>query len=241
LNHLYRKNILWFALLWIGIYVVGFSCADSLSAQLGTEKLVTAVFGILLSVMLLFWLHKHSLTARFGLCAVKGSRKPFLWFLPLAILVSANLWLGVTINLAPVETALHIVSMLCVGFLEEIIFRGFLFHAIAKDNLNSAIHISAVTFGIGHIVNLLNGAPILSTLLQIAYAVAIGYLFTLIFLKSGSLIPCIITHGIFNALSVFSPAPTPTQEILMAVALILLPAAYALWLIKQIPTNAIEL
>lgn len=40
--------------------------------------------------------------------------------------------------------------MLCVGFLEEMIFRGLLFEAIAKENVKKAIIISSVTFGIRH-------------------------------------------------------------------------------------------
>ena len=52
----------------------------------------------------------------------------------------------------------HIILMLCVGFIEEVIFRGFLFKAIAKDNVKTAIIISSVTFGVGHLVNLVNGS-----------------------------------------------------------------------------------
>ena len=37
-------------------------------------------------------------------------------------------------------------------------FRGLLFTAIAKDNVKSAVVISSVTFGIGHIINLFNGS-----------------------------------------------------------------------------------
>jgi membrane protease YdiL (CAAX protease family) len=48
------------------------------------------------------------------------------------------------------------------------------------------------------------GADLIPTLLQIAYATSIGYLFVTIFYKSKSLVPCIITHSIMNALSVFS-------------------------------------
>ena len=59
------------------------------------------------------------------------------------------------------------------GYIEEIFFRGFLFRGMAKENLRSAIIVSAVTFGAGHIVNLANTADTLGVLLQIAYAIAI--------------------------------------------------------------------
>ena len=130
--------------------------------------------------------------------------KSYLYFLPLLVIITVNLWGGIRINNTPSEIVFHIITMINVGFIEEIIFRGFLFQMMAKDNVKSAIIVSSVTFGIGHIVNLLNGAEFLPTLLQIGYAISIGYLFVIIFYKSKSLIPCIITHALFNSLSILS-------------------------------------
>lgn len=67
--------------------------------------------------------------------------------------------------------------MLCVGFLEETIFRGLPFTAIAKDNIKSAVIISSVTFGIGHIINLFNGSgmDLVNNLCRIVFAVAVGF------------------------------------------------------------------
>lgn len=49
---------------------------------------------------------------------------------------------------------ISVITMAIVGYVEEIIFRGFLYKAIEKDNVKQAIIISAATFGAGHIVNL---------------------------------------------------------------------------------------
>jgi membrane protease YdiL (CAAX protease family) len=121
--------------------------------------------------------------------------------------------------------------MLCVGVIEEVIFRGFLFRAMSKDNLIAAIIVSSITFGFGHIVNLLSGAEVLSTLLQIAYATAAGFMFTILFYKSGSLLPCIAAHGLVNAASVFACKPTLTLELITAGVLIVLSVGYALWIL----------
>ena len=96
--------------------------------------------------------------------------------------------------------------MLCVGFIEEIIFRGFLFKAMAEDNVKTAVIVSSITFGTGHIINLFTGskAELFPTLCQIIYAAAVGYLFIIIFHKGKTLIPCILSHSITNALSVFA-------------------------------------
>lgn len=91
--------------------------------------------------------------------------------------------------------------MINVGFIEEVIFRGFLFKMMAKENVKRAMIVSALTFGIGHIVNLLNGAEFVSTIMQVCYVVCLGYLFVVIFYKSKFLIPCIVIHGVINSLA----------------------------------------
>ncbi len=136
-----------------------------------------------------------------------------------------------------IETVLTFVSMLFVGFIEEVIFRGFLFKAIARKRAGLAAVVSSVTFGLGHIVNLLNGAEIQQTLLQICYAIAIGYLFTIIFIKTKSLLPCIITHGVLNALSVFSAKTTFEQDAAASAILIIISVGYAVYLKKRLFAN----
>lgn len=238
MRKLYLKNELWFALAWIGAYIMLLSAADALSAQIGIEKLLTAPLCLLMTLFLLHWLKKYNLTAFYGLKKAPFPHRSYLFFLPLALLVSVNLWHGITFNLSLPETALYIISMLCVGFLEEIIFRGFLFQALRTDHVKQAILISSITFGIGHIVNLANGAEFFPTLLQIIYAISAGYLFTIIFYRSGSLLPCIAAHSLLNSLSVFSAPPTPAAEIVSAAALTIVAFLYARHIdknVQQIP------
>lgn len=230
---LYKRNLLNFSLVWILAYVVVFSAADSLSEALGTEKLLTAPVSLLFAGTLLGFLKKHDLMEECGLCAFQGSIKKYLYFLPLAVIASTNLWNGVARNGSLWETALFILSMLCVGFLEEVIFRGFLFKAISADNLKTGILVSSLTFGLGHIVNLLNGADLLPTLLQICYASAIGFLFVVIFYKGKSLIPCIITHSIVNSLSIFGAEGSRTEEIITSFVLCVVSLGYGLWIWKK--------
>ena len=77
------------------------------------------------------------------------------------------------------------------------------------------------------------GAELISTLLQIAYATSIGYLFVTIFHKSKSLIPCIITHSLMNALSVFNIENTKMMYI-SGIFLIIVPLIYAFYINKKI-------
>ena len=237
MKRLYEKHELTFALVWIGIYVVLFSFGDELSAQIGMEKLITAIVGAILMVICYVWILKNGLAEEYGLCPMKGTAKEYLYFAPLLVMLTVNLWWGVRLNLTVAETALYVFSMLCVGFLEEVIFRGFLFKALCTDNLKQALVISSLTFGVGHIVNLLNGADVILTLLQVCYATAIGFLFTYIFYTSGSLWVCILVHGVFNSLSVFSGegAGSIQNGLVSAGFLCILCMAYGAYLMKKFP------
>jgi len=234
LKKLYDKSKIWFAVAWIIAYCVLMSVGDALSAWLGIEKSVTLATGILLSAILLLFLKKNGLFSDYGLCAPKTSARSMLYYVPVFIMLTANLWYGVTLNYGALETTLYILAMLCVGFLEEIIFRGLLFEAMRKDNVKAAIIVSSVTFGIGHIINLINGsgAELIPNILQVVYATAAGFMFVMMYYKSKSLLVCIATHGIFNALSVFANEVNATNEmrILTALLLTVITGSYALYL-----------
>lgn len=234
LKKLYDKSSIWFAVSWIIAYCVLLSVGDALSASIGINKSVTLAISILLSAMLLLFLKKNGLFMDYGLCVPKASAKSMLYYIPILVMLTANLWYGVTLNYGALETVLYILAMLCVGFLEEVIFRGFLFEAMRKDSVKAAIIVSSVTFGIGHIINLINGsgAELIPNLLQVLYATAAGFMFVMMYYKSKSLVVCIIAHGAFNALSVFVNEANATTEmrILTAVLLIAITGSYALYL-----------
>ena len=234
LKKLYDKSKIWFAAAWIIAYCVLMSAGDALSAWIGVEKSVTFAIGAVLSIILLMFLKKNGLFSDHGLCAPKISAKSMLYYLPILIMLSANLWYGVTLNYGALETAFYILAMLCVGFLEEVIFRGLLFEAMRKDGVKTAIIVSSVTFGIGHIINLVNGsgAELLPNLLQVVYATAAGFMFVMMYLKTDSLIGCIAAHGLFNAISIFANESNATQgrQILSCVLLTVITGAYAVYL-----------
>ena len=230
----YEKSEIWFAVAWIIAYVVLASIGDNISADLGIEKIVTLPILIALSAILYFFVCKNRLTEKYGLCKSKLPAAKMLYYIPLLVLLTANLWYGAAMNLSPLETVLYILSMFCVGFLEEMIFRGLLFKAMVKNGVRSAIIVSSVTFGIGHIVNLINGsgAELLPNLLQVVYAIAIGFAFVMIYCRTKSLLPCILTHGIFNGLSAFAneAAMTPQRETVSGILLAVIGGGYALYL-----------
>ena len=234
IKKLYEKSEIWFAVAWIIVYCVLTSIGDNISASVGVLKIITLPILIVLTIILYLFVKKNGLSEKYGLCKPQIPASKMLFYIPLIVLLTANLWHGVMINTSPLETLLYVLSMLCIGFLEEMIFRGFLFNAMVKDGVKSAIIISSVTFGMGHIVNLLNGsgAELLPNFLQLIYAVAIGFAFVMIYYKTKSLLPCIVTHSLFNVASAFANKAEITSQIrIVTSALIaIIAGAYALYI-----------
>ena len=234
MKKLYEKSELGFALMWIGIYCVGMSIFDEISRNVGVESSASAVFAVAASLFLYFWLKKHGELERFGLCKPTASAKVFLFYIPLIVITSKNLWGGAAMHYDTAGTVCFIVKMLCVGFLEESIFRGFLFKAMSRDSIKWAVVVSSVTFGLGHIINLINGSGmgLAENLVQIFFAVLIGFLYVIMFHRGGSLWPCVISHGVFNSLSAFS---SEGESVVYPAILCALTVAYAVVLLKTLP------
>ena len=239
MKKLYEKNELTFAIVWIVVYCVLQSLANPLNKAIGVAYAASAAFCVLQTVVLFAFIRKNHLQKRYGLCKSPVPACRFLYYVPLIILASGNLWNGFAPNYSPAETACRIVCMLCVGFLEEVIFRGLLFKAIAKDNIKSAIVISSVTFGVGHIINLVNGSGMdpLNNLCQIVFAIAVGFMLVTIFYRGGSLLPCILVHSVINTLGTFANDTSLTMEmqLLHLAVLIVIAVAYTLILTRTLP------
>ena len=230
----YDKNELGFSIIWIIAYCILASIGDNISDELGISKVITLPILLVLSVILFLFIKRNNLAKKYGFCKADVTASKMLFYIPIIILLTANMWHGFRVNMSLLEIILYILSMLCVGFLEELIFRGLLFNAMLKNGKNSAIVVSSVTFGVGHIINLINGsgAELLPNLLQVVYAIAVGFMFMMIYYRTKSLLPCIITHGVFNALSAFANETglTSEEQIISCVLITSISGAYALYI-----------
>ncbi len=239
MKKLYEKNELTFAIVWIVVYCVLQSLANPLNKMIGIGYSASAVFCILQAIVLFVFIRNNNLLKWYGICKSHVPARCFLFYIPLVILASGNLWNGVALKYTMEETACRIVCMIFVGFLEEVIFRGLLFEAIAKNNIKSAVVISSVTFGIGHIINLFNGSgmDIVNNLCQIVFAVAVGFLLVTIFYRGGSLLPCILVHSAINTLGTFANDANLTTEmhLLHLAVLIAVTVVYMLILTRTLP------
>lgn len=197
----YEKNEVLFAVGWILVYCL---VMMPVRGEFGDESVWTllALAGIAAGITIFVML--HHLEEKYGLAGWPKNTKKYLFFIPMWVLATGNLWGGFALSYSGAAQVFAVLSMLLVGYVEEMLFRGFLFKALAsKNDIRVAILVSAVTFGVGHIINLLTGQANLETVIQVFFAVAWGFIFTMVFYKSKSLIPCILAHGLVDVFSKF--------------------------------------
>ena len=239
MNNLYKKNELTFAILWIVIYAVGMG---TLQSNFGLDSLWHMLGLVVISAAIYLFVKKNGLLEKYGLAGWAKNSRAMLWFIPLWILSCLNLFSGFQPDYSVPGLIYAAVSMALVGFAEELIFRGFLFKAMLKDgNVKAAIIVSSVTFGLGHILNLFTGHELIATLIQVVFAVAMGFVFTLVFYKSGSLLPGILAHSLIDVTSVLaSDDGSQLVNLIVHIVVIVVSIAYCLYLAKRVETPAIN-
>ena len=99
---------------------------------------------------------------------------------------------------------LFALDSLMIGVFEELAFRGVLFPVLletrrdSKKRIFQTAVVSSCLFGLIHLVNLLEGAGVGATVLQVGYSFLIGGMCTIVLLKTGNLIYSILLHGIYD-------------------------------------------
>ncbi len=239
MRKLYEKSETAFAIIWIVIYTVGIG---TLKSNFGLDSLWQMLGLIALSAAMFLFVKMNGLMEKYGLSGFAKNGKAMLWFIPLWLFSCLNLINGFRPDYPLPGVIYAAVSMTLVGFAEELLFRGFLFKAMLKDgNVKAAVIVSSVTFGLGHIINLFTGQDLVGTLNQVVFAVAIGFVFTLVFYKSGSLLPGILAHSIIDVSSVFaSDEGSRLLNMILHIAVIVVSAAYCIYLVKHVETPAVN-
>ena len=230
MKKLYEKSEITIAIFWIVLYLVSMGNLRNL----GDDSPYMMIGLIVISALMFLFVRKNGLMEKYGLSGWAKDNKVMLWFIPLWIIASCNLWGGVSARYTMPGQLFAAVSMALVGFAEELIFRGFLFKAMLKDgSVKSAVIVSSVTFGLGHILNLFTGHELFETLMQVVFAVAFGFAVTMAFYKGGSLLPCILAHSLTDVFAMFAGGSGDSllNRITHAV-LITIAAAYSLYLTR---------
>lgn len=132
--------------------------------------------------------------------------KIFLWFLPLIVIEGLSLAFGFKAVASPEIILIYLFFTAAVGFSEEVYFRGLIPQVLRSYGLVRTLVGSSVLFASGHFFNLLAGAGLIETSLQVVFAFLFGLVALQIRWLSGSLIIPVVWHWLHNFLSLITRA-----------------------------------
>ena len=184
------------ALIAIFIYIALVNVGDALGEAYGLGSVITALLVLALASVLV---KKHARKELGLIIPSLSNLQKWVYFLPLALMVLVQWVAGLEPGIGAAGVGEAALLMLGVGFVEEVLFRGMLFQAIEKTSTTRrAVIISGVTFGLGHIVNLLRGYSASELAGQIVLAIAIGIVLSLLMARTRSVVVGAVFHILFN-------------------------------------------
>ena len=100
-------------------------------------------------------------------------------------------------------TLANLALALMAGFGEETAFCGLPLSYLMRQwkderKIPAALLLSSILFSLLHITNILGGASVSMTLLQLLASLCLGFFFGAVYLRSGNLWPCIVVHTIHD-------------------------------------------
>jgi membrane protease YdiL (CAAX protease family) len=228
-----ERHPYWFVVILEIIVIAVYLMAGTIAsvAQLSNQAL-TGIANSALSVLVI-----GALSA-LGWWRAVGFKRPahprdLFFFLPLLLPVLINLAVGLNVPGLLLFTQLLALAFL-IGFAEEAIFRGLMLNALKARGLWQAAIITALLFGLSHSLNLLSGKSGAEILIQVSYALAVGFAFAAVVLKKGVLWPLVVAHALIDFTSFIGKDAIPAVwNTVAGIGLTFLFMSYGLYLMRQ--------
>lgn len=212
---------------------------DLLKTGIVVELIIKISVRLILLLFYFYIIHKRE-----GNIFYRLTFKEFILFLPFFIICFSNIFASLIdggfnyVKTDGVVLFLGIVLCLFTALLEEIVFRFFIHSSLVEHKPIPRILLSALIFGLCHLVNLANVRSVdalLNVLLQMVYTFGLGLVLGFVFEFSHSLILVTILHFCFNLFndvlySFFGGYTSDIAFILTAVVISLLVVLYTLFL-----------
>ena len=116
MKEIFEKYETLFCILLIVVYII----VNSYYIQnFGIEDYRSTIINTIFSIALIILMIILKRTAYYGLAKVTNCKK-YIYFIPLFLIISVNLWSGININNSTNEIIFYILTMINVGFIEEI-------------------------------------------------------------------------------------------------------------------------
>jgi len=218
----------------------------------GFDSLVTkhVVIGLILAPLFLFGVIRYFNWNRRELGLNAAQDWHLLLFPGLFVLIF--LVIAFILGLPPIEMIIFaLINSMLVGISEELMFRGIIFRGVLSQagyRIWSAIWITAILFGVVHVLNGFITGNFITALAQALMAIMSGIWFHAIRIRTRSIYPAMLIHGLWDfSLFVFatslasvkiaseSSADTSMMAKLLLPLILSMPLfIYGLWLLRDI-------
>lgn len=180
-----------------------------------------------------------------GLRDLPSARSLPLAWLPMVYIVG-GLTLSIRLGLPPATVVIWVlVNTFLVGLSEELMFRGVLLQALRQTmSIRPAVALTTLAFGAVHSLNVFITGDLWGAVIQSTAAALSGLFFIALRLRTGSLWPCIVVHGLWDCaaflVAMSSPRDSPASAVplegtsLAPILLVLPNALYGLWLMRPV-------
>jgi membrane protease YdiL (CAAX protease family) len=177
------------------------------------------------------------IVTRLGWWKEIGFRKPatlasLLLYLPALALPIGNLTFGFS-AIQPFTLLNAALVAAFSGFVEEVTFRGLMLRAFLPRGEWKAVLITTAFFGFVHAINVVAGYEPLYVVIQIFYALAIGFGFGAMAIKGRMIWPLIIAHGLGNFFGLINNGQIGTHLFIVSLVYIILFTGYGLFLMLR--------
>lgn len=203
-------------------------------AQLKDTRAVIVQAAAFFLVFILGCVISKSLFGEFGQVGLKEIKidnyKRYLWFLPIIAIEIIPLFFGLKSGFKLSVVIIYLLFTISVGLAEELYFRGIIARVLKQKGLFTVIILTSLLFSAGHLFNLLAGAKLMDTLLQILFAFVFGAVAVQISISTGSIIIPIIWHIIHNSIAMGTVGNTGMANMITGSIQVLVLTLYAIYL-----------
>lgn len=197
------------------------------------QTMLVQTFSFLLSsllAMLVMRRTNHTL-GDYGIRFVREiDLKEVLWFVPLALVESIPLALGIDKDISITYLGPLIALMIVVSINEELYFRGLILRTLGVKGTGFAIGMSSLLFGLVHLGSMTVGKGVGHTLVLAAYSALFGFVCAQIAIITRSLMVPIIWHFSHNFLASVTREGSPITTILIVGIQCTILLAYGIYL-----------
>lgn len=191
-----------------------------------------AVIWCLVIITLIFYLIKDKELRGLGFVKMeKKAAKKLLCFAPLLLIAFSHFTAGFDLGEGIKFILANIFFTMAIGMAEEIYFRGIICNMWLKKGVVKAMLISAILFGLCHLLNIAGGASLPATILQICFAFVYGLVFALLFAVGKSIVPCVLLHALHDFCSYISADASMNFNIVLGAAQFVILIAYFVYLL----------